>query len=74
MAVPICPLCGCVAVEYSQQQTLSTQQQVRLADMIVVCHCAMSHRFIVSANEGALPQVKLERAPVRLLDDGTSRG
>ena len=50
MAVPICPVCGCKAVDSSQQKTLSTQQSMgECGAEVVVCHCAESHRFVVSS-------------------------
>ena len=44
MIPPKCPLCGCEAVDSSQQQTLPTQPSVTEN---VVCHCLAGHRFVV---------------------------
>jgi len=57
MAVLKCPVCDCDAIESSGQGTLPTQQSViPLDDETVVCHCALGHRFIVSAKEWTRPQ------------------
>jgi hypothetical protein len=48
MISPKCPVCGCEAVDSSQQKTLPIQQFVTEN---IVCHCLASHRFVVSWQE-----------------------
>ena len=62
MGVLKCPVCGSDAVDSNQQgTTFSAEGRVTQADDIVVCHCAMSHRFAVALREGILPQPKSGR-------------
>ena len=61
MAVPKCPVCGSEAVDFDQQETFSASVEgwVTQGDAnIVVCHCAMSHRFLVSLSENVPSQSK----------------
>jgi hypothetical protein len=61
MAVPKCPVCGSEAVDFDQQETFSASVEgwVTQGDAnIVVCHCAMSHRFLVSPSENVPCQSK----------------
>jgi len=70
MAVLKCPVCGCDAVDFGQQETFSASAEgwVTQGDAnIVVCHCALSHRFTTSLNEDVPPQMKSDRSRTRPL-------
>jgi hypothetical protein len=55
MPVLTCPVCGCEAAECSQQKTLAAPQSVDQSEAeALVCHCARSHRFVVSLDEQVL--------------------
>lgn len=56
MAVLKCPVCGSDAVD-------SNQQKATFSADTVVCHCAMSHRFLVSLREG-VPSQSTSNQPV----------
>jgi len=63
LAVLKCPVCGSDGFVSSQQETLSTQRKTPGGE-VVVCHCAVSHRFVVSLKEAFPP-------PMSNFDSGT---
>ena len=54
MAVLKCPVCGSDAVDSDQQETTLPTADAN----IVVCHCSMSHRFLVAVREDVPSQPK----------------
>ena len=70
MGVLKCPVCGSDAVDLDQQETSSASARgwVTQSDAnIVVCHCAMSHRFLVSLSENVPSQSKSNDRVIFLL-------
>jgi hypothetical protein len=60
MPVPRCPVCGCEAVDLSQQDTHSALQSMNKSTAeIVICHCLENHRFVVSLKERASVESEL---------------
>ncbi len=55
MSLPNCPICGREVFDSIQQQGLSASQAEGKTEVqVVVCHCAESHRFLVSLREDVL--------------------
>jgi hypothetical protein len=50
-----CPICSCEAIDSSRSEMLSARQPISPTESeVVICHCAESHRFVVSSKDPAL--------------------